>query len=171
MKKIFLPAEQAWISYIRKQDNLGSGVCIARDDAKGVMVILKKVDEVHAGITVFKDGYCEYYEEYTNEQDMRDDLIFLYDGYLNDSDEEDDEDDEEEGGFNDIGFKDENEYEPAEDKLEYGMFSIMADLLDAVSPGFCDLDYPEQEQIAIDAYQVIEELVLDHGLPVVIGDL
>lgn len=161
MYKIYLEADEAWDSFQRNMAGIrqNDAVIIAANmsnDARIYLCNYENKPEIYA----YVGEEQKYRGIYSDRERLRDDLIYLFDAYIETSPVYDDEGFEEDYDGSYVTYDsedfedDEDECEDDESDEDYevecdpGEAYIYAyDLLNAVNPGFASLPHFEQEEL------------------------
>lgn len=153
-EKIYLKPEEAWAGFIKRREELRQcGKIIAESDDDELQVVLSSAGTM-AVVRVLDHGVLEYEEYLASEEDMHDELVFIYDKYLGI-----DADDDEWGSDGDTTVDDDGWFvDPISAKVY--------DFLSYLVPGFESLGHEETMETIEEVLEGIEECLISRGYPV-----
>ena len=156
-EKIYLKPEEAWAGFIKRREELRQcGKIIAESDDDELQVVLSSAGTM-AVVRVLDHGVLEYEEYLASEEDMHDELVFIYDKYLGiDADDDEWGSDGETAVDDDLCFED-------------PVFMEVYDFLSYLVPGFESLGREETTETVKEVLDGIEECLISRGYPIKIA--
>ena len=174
MKRIYLPAEEAWQQFQQRKKMLDDVTLIAENYDTGYQVFLSVKSNLPL-IYVIKDGEEAFKSSYVDGETFCDDLIYIYDFYLSD------DDDDYPGFKDDIAYYDDFEYaneveckefespQKEESFTDYligadaDVYYTAFDFMQEFCPDFDDLPNEEREELVMMLIEDAKSLVVDQG--------
>lgn len=156
-ENIYLKPEEAWAGFIKRREELRQCGKIIAESVDGEKQVVLSSAGTMAVIRVFDRGVLEYEEYLASEEDMHDELVFIYDKYLGvDADDDGWGSDGETTVDDDLGFED-------------PVFMEVYDFLSYLVPGFESLGREETTETVEEVLESIEECLISRGYPVKIA--